>query len=82
MKLKILLSGAPVMAPICRKPMPSRPAVLPVRRFHAVLRISPLMTPHKISLVVGTSRFFTSSTVVLVVVLPEESVVTSVSMLL
>ena len=42
--------------------MPSRPAVLPVSLSHEVLRISPETTPHKISLVVGTSKLRVSLT--------------------
>ena len=48
-----------VILAICWKPRLSRAPVLLVRRCHAVLRMSPEMTPQRISVVVGTMMLFT-----------------------
>ena len=59
MKSNIWLKGVPVILAICWKPRLRSAPVLLVRRSHAVLRMSPEITPHRISVVVGTMMLFT-----------------------
>ena len=56
----------------CLRPMLSSEPELLVMRFQTVLSSEPSITPHRISLVVGTSTLRRSSTTVVVVVPPVE----------
>ena len=62
--------GWPVMLASCLRPMLSSEPELLVMRFQTVLSSEPSMTPHRISLVVGTSTLRRSSTTVVVLVVP------------
>ena len=62
--------GWPVMLASCLRPMLSSEPELLVMRFQTVLSSEPSMTPHRISLVVGTSTLRKSSTTVVVLVVP------------
>ena len=62
--------GWPVILASCLRPMLSSEPELLVMRFQTVLSSEPSMTPHRISLVVGTSTLRRSSTTVVVLVVP------------
>ena len=62
--------GWPVMLASCLRPILSSEPELLVMRFQTVLSSEPSITPHRISLVVGTSTLRRSSTTVVVLVVP------------
>ena len=74
--------GSPTRLPTCRRPRLSRLSVLAVIFCHRVERMSPLITPHSTSLVVGTRTSFRSSTILSCVsvlsLLPVEMILASV----